>query len=162
MYNDHNIFIFDYDFDYNIIESHWREHEDGFVEYTDPRLDGNIDHWQIARMQRFDYLREIGDLFKIKNGRPRFYHLKANTTIPMHKDYNTTCSLNIDLSVDPAPINFEDKSYTYKTAILNTTNVHGVVNGPNERRTLKVSIFDQTYEEVCNNIKGVLNAASKK
>lgn len=158
MYHDHNILIFDYKFNYDIIESYWNNHKDNFAGYSDPRTDGDLDHWQIARLEIFDYAQEICDTFKIQNGRPRFYILKADTTLGMHTDYNTTCSLNICLSDDNAPVKFNDNTYTYKTAILNTSNNHGVVNGPNDRRLFKISIFDQTYEEVCNNMKGILNA----
>jgi len=55
MYNDHNILIFDYKFNYDIIESYWDNHEDNFAGYTDPRIDGDWDHWQIARLEMFDY-----------------------------------------------------------------------------------------------------------
>lgn len=148
---DHNIFIFDYEFNYDILEMYWDIHEQNLRGYTDPRIEGDLDQWKIARLEMFDYAQEICNTFKIKNGKPRFYMLEANTSLPMHVDYHTTCSLNIALSEGNAPVKFKDKSYSYRTAILNTSNLHGVDNGPVDRRLFKISIFDQTYEEVVDN-----------
>ena len=66
----------------------------------------------------------------------------------MHVDYHTTCSLNIARQGNAGEVT---KSYSYRTAILNTSNLHGVDNGPVDRRLFKISIFDQTYEEVVDN-----------
>lgn len=149
---DHNIFIFDYEFNYDILEMYWDIHEQRLKGYTDPRIEGDLDQWKIARLEMFDYAQELCDTFGIKNGKPRFYKLEANTELPMHVDYGTTCSLNIALSDGNAPVKFMDKEYAYKSAILNTGNTHGVVNGPTDRRLFKISVFDQTFEEVCDNI----------
>lgn len=148
---DHNIFILDYPFDLDVLELYWDKYEAGLEGYTDPRYDQVADHWQISRSDMFPYAQELCDMFGIKNGKPRFYRLKANTELPMHIDLNTECSLNIVLSDKPAPVNFEDGSYSYKSCILNTSVLHGVVNGPEDRRLFKISIFDQSFEEVCQN-----------
>lgn len=149
---DNNIFILDYKFDLDLLELYWDRYESGLQAYSDPRYDQAADHWQISRSEMFPYAQELCDKFKIKNGKPRFYRLKANTVLPMHIDLNTECSLNIVLSSKAAPVDFEDNSYVYNSCILNTSVLHGVTNGPEDRRLFKISIFDQSFEEVCNNI----------
>lgn len=153
---DHNIYIFDYEFDFDLIEMYWDHYQHDLEVYTDPRTEQSMKEWMIVRLEMFNYAQQICDLFNIKNSKPRFYMLGANASLPMHVDVNTTCSLNIVLSEGGAPVKFEDKSYFYKTAILNTTNRHGVDNGPLDRRLFKISVFDQSFEEVTNNVKSIV------
>ena len=85
-------------------------------------------------------------------GKPRFYWLEPFAEIPEHIDNGTLCSLNFILSPDPAPIVIEDIEYTYKYVLLNTAVRHSVFNGPTERIMLKISIFDETFEDLAKRI----------
>lgn len=151
---DHNICIFDYPFDIEILKLYWDNQQ--FEGYTDKRYDKTLETWRISRSEMFPYAQELCNLFNIKNGKPRFYMLEKNSILPMHTDLNTTCSLNIVLSDNPAPVKFEDREYTYKSCILNTTHMHGVENKGDDRELFKISIFDQSFDEMCENVKTLL------
>ena len=114
------------------------------VPYSDYR--GTADFWKIAKTYDPMFF-EIMDDFGIY-GKPRVYWLEPNVNLPEHVDNGTTCSLNFILSDDPAPVTIEGKDYTYKQCLLNTSIMHGVKNGDTERILLKISIFDQPYEQV--------------
>lgn len=86
------------------------------------------------------------------NGKPRFYFQEPNTSLDMHKDINTLCAVNILLNDNPSPITFINGSYFYEQALINTQVPHTVYNGPNERILFKISIFDQSFEEVSKKI----------
>ncbi len=125
------------------------------VAYEDHR--GVMDNWKIIRQISFEYADQLNDLFGIK-ARPRFYTLAAHTVLGEHRDAGTQCSINILL--DPpefaAPVSFGEHQYVYQQCLLNTQNLHSVVNGPQDRRLFKLSIFDQTYEEVCEKVLRVI------
>lgn len=87
------------------------------------------------------------------NGSPRFYFQDPDSFLDWHTDINTLCSVNMVLSKDPAPISFRDGDMFYHQALLNTTIPHAVKNGKSERILLKISIFDQTFEEVADTIR---------
>ena len=152
---DHNIYSFDYPFDIELLKLYFDAQQ--FEGYTDKRYNQTLETWRIARTEMFPYAIELCDIFNIKNGNPRFYVLEKNAILPMHTDLNTTCSLNIVLSDDLAPVKFEDKSYTYRSCILNTTKMHGVDNGNSSRKLFKISVFDQSFEEMCKNVEKVLS-----
>ena len=114
--------------------------------YSDPRFEGQIDTWLISR-HNDSYINQIMDDLKIK-AKPRFYWTEANTSIPEHIDYNTTCSLNFVLSENPAPVTIEGKDYFYTQCVLNTTLLHSVNNNNFERILLKLSVFDVSYDQV--------------
>ena len=114
--------------------------------YTDPRYDQSLESWLISRYDD-PYLTKIADDFGVK-AKPRFYWTEPNSIIPEHVDYNTTCSLNFVLSDDPAPVTIEGKDYNYNQCLLNTMLPHSVVNNDKERVLLKLSIFDNTYQDV--------------
>ena len=115
--------------------------------YSDYR--GKLDNWKIARDIQFDYAEQLCKRFNV-NGSPRFYSLEKNTHLPMHVDHGTECSLNflIDES-EPAPVKFESgNEYRYKFCLLNTQKKHGVDNVSEDRILFKLSIFDETFEQV--------------
>lgn len=111
--------------------------------------------WLQGRVTQFDDFPEIKRLtdfiahkINSKDVRPRFYKQEANTAVPMHRDQNTKCCVNIVLSKDAAPIVWEDIGpISYECALLNITESHEVPAHPHERLLLKFSIFDVTYEE---------------
>lgn len=113
---------------------------------ADKRFNTVLKEWHISR-HTSDYIESIMNDFKIK-GKPRFYWLEPFFELPEHIDYGTTCSLNFVLSDDPAPVTILGKDYLYKQALLNTTVLHSVKNGAKERVLFKISIFDETYDEV--------------
>lgn len=119
---------------------------------NDPRYPGqSLNEWLISK-HNSNYINKIMEDFGVE-GKPRFYWLKENFILPEHVDYNTTCAINFVLSDNPAPVSFGDKEYIYTMAILNTTVPHSVRNGPAERLLFKISIFDETYEDLINRIK---------
>ena len=119
--------------------------------YTDSRYPGlELDSWLILEYTD-DYIDEIMKDLGV-NGSPRFYWKQPNFSLPMHVDNNTTCSINFVLTDNPAPVKVEDSEYTYEQAILNTTRLHGVGAEDQERILLKISIFDESYEDLVNRI----------
>jgi hypothetical protein len=154
MQQDHNILIFDYDFDQITLLDEFNKHLNKFESYTDPR--GTLDNFQVARQIEFTYADELCHLFNI-NARPRFYIVKAFSTLPQHQDHGTQCSINVLLnSTNPAPIQFGDTEYYYKQALLNTQNTHGVVTNSEDRLLFKLSVFDESFASVAEKIKKVL------
>lgn len=119
--------------------------------YTDDRYPNQkLDEWHIGHYSS-PYINQIMFDFGVV-GKPRFYWLEPFADIPEHIDNGTTCSLNFILSKDPAPINIEGKDYTYKQVLLDTTRMHGVKNNANERIMLKISIFDEPFENLANRL----------
>ena len=115
--------------------------------YSDPRYPGYaLDNWLIEHYTDNSINKLMKDL-QIE-GKPRFYWLKENTVLPEHVDNGTQCSVNIILTDDAAPVTFSGIDYYYSQALLNTTVPHSVTNGPKERILLKISIFDETYEQL--------------
>ena len=119
--------------------------------YIDGRSNTQLDYWKIIR-EYGPYGKQILDDFGL-NGRPRFYWLAPQSILPVHTDHNTTCSINFVLSQNPAPVTIGGIDYFYTQALLNTSIPHSVVNGPEERILFKISIFDETYEQVAEKIK---------
>ena len=120
--------------------------------YTDARYPGlQMDTWHIGHYTD-EHIEKIMSDFELE-GKPRFYWTAPNSVIPEHVDNGTQCSLNFILSEDPAPISFSGVDYVYEQVLLNTTIPHSVTNGPIERILLKISIFDETYEQLSARIK---------
>jgi hypothetical protein len=166
-YKDHNIFIFNYEFNIQKLKDEYQSRIDQFKEYAAYKPDGSpvvyegkeviLPHWKVVRFIEFDYANEICEIFKIK-ARPRFFVQDANSTLRMHKDSGTECSINILLDYkNPAKVDFEDQSYSYNQCLLNTQNIHGVKNTNEKRILFKLSIRDETYESVCRKIEKVIN-----
>lgn len=120
--------------------------------YTDSRYpELKLDDWKISRYTDSAIEKVIKD-FEVE-GRPRFYWLKPFAVIPEHTDNETQCSINIILSEDPAPITIQGQNFYYNQALLDTTVPHSVVNGPEERIMLKISIFNESFQELRQRIK---------
>jgi|LauGreSuBDMM15SN_2_FD.fasta_scaffold08045_4 hypothetical protein len=120
--------------------------------YTDSRYpDLKLDRWHIGHFTD-DYIKKIMQDFEV-DGKPRFYWLEPFAEIPEHVDNGTLCSINLIVTKDPAPITINGEEFFYKQALLNTAIPHAVFNGPHERIMLKISIFDETYEQLKNRIK---------
>lgn len=127
--------------------------------YTDKRMNGQtVDYWKVVRFTDDAYVNKMMADFGV-TGRPRFYYLKSNSSLGVHTDLNTTCSLNFVLSDDnPAPVTFDGIDYYYTQCLLNTTLPHSVTNGPAERLLFKISLFDEPYEEIAQRLPYKLDA----
>jgi len=125
------------------------------VGYTDSRYpDLSMDDWLVGH-HTSDYVKKIMSDFKVV-GKPRFYWLRPFATIPEHVDNGTQCGLNFILTDHASPISFGDTSYFYESILVNTTLPHSVVNNEKERIMFKISIFNETFEQVANRIKHYL------
>lgn len=126
--------------------------KDNAVAYTDSRYpDMRLDDWLINHYNSQNIIKIMNDLEV--TGKPRYYYLQPHAHIPEHVDNGTKCSINIILTEHAAPITFGDKDYYYDTILLNTTLPHSVTNNEHERIMLKISIFDESYEDLANRIK---------
>lgn len=120
--------------------------------YTDSRYpDLKLDRWHIGHYSD-KIINKIMQDFEV-DGKPRFYWLEPFAEIPEHVDNGTQCSINLIITEDPAPITINGIEFYYKQALLDTTVPHAVFNGPNERIMLKISIFDETYDQLKERIK---------
>ncbi len=120
--------------------------------YTDPRLNGYVfNDWVMAK-HTSPYIESIIKDFEVV-GSPRFYWQEPHAVVPFHVDNGTQCSINFVLSDDPAPVSFADAECVYQQALLNTSVLHGVTNGNTQRILLKISIFNETFEQVRDRIK---------
>lgn len=161
----YNDYLHDVEVDINmdICLLYYDELKEEAKQYTDSvhETDSN---WKIVRMKEFniadDIMQQLGLKDFVKDYRPRFYSLDANTYLMNHIDHNTLCSINIiigDEDDKPAPVIFEGGEMHkrpegglkmhYKSALFNTTKMHGVINDNEDRILLKISIFDKTYDE---------------
>ena len=85
---------------------------------------------------------------------PRYYRQLPSTILEPHRDLNTACAINIQLLDRASPITFDNEhDVLYNCALLNVQQTHHVRN-EHERVFLKLSIFDQTYHEVLECIRG--------
>lgn len=147
--NNNEILVFDFDFDQDVLLSTWNQHKNHSQPYKDVRFSRfEMKNWRIVRDLQFDYADFINQYFGI-DGSPRFYILEAKTSLMMHVDQDTSCSLNFVLSENPAPVRFgSGKSYFYKTALLNTSLRHAVDKTENDRILFKISIKNESFETV--------------
>lgn len=137
------------DVDRALIEAEHARHQ--AKSYYDERLDVPIDEWRIVKYNS-PFVQKIMDDFEV-NGKPRFYFQEPHFKLPVHIDFNTTCSINFVLTDNAAPVDFDGRQYYYKQALLNTAIPHSVQNGSEERILLKISIFDVSFEELAKRIK---------
>ena len=63
-YKDHNIYIFDYDFDMHKLNENMLAFKHKFEAYSDYR--GTLDWWSVAREIEFDYATDLCETFDIK------------------------------------------------------------------------------------------------
>lgn len=145
------IFPFNIDINYDLLNEIFIEESNNFELYSDYRgVTG--EKWQINKLEnKYEYINKIFFTLQLE-GRPRFYILKANTKLGDHIDNGTKCSINFLLNEENAPITILNKQYYYKNAIIDTTKMHSVdnLNNNQDRRILKLSIFEKTYEQTVN------------
>jgi hypothetical protein len=120
--------------------------------YTDSRYpELLLDQWHIGKYTD-EYIESIISDFEVE-GRPRFYWLEPYATIPEHVDNETQCSINLIITDDPAPITINGTDFVYRQALLDTTVPHSVVNSDKQRIMLKISIFNETFDQLSQRIK---------
>lgn len=140
------IFHFEFKLNKKILLDEWNKVKNNLKEYNDERMKQSTSNLKIVR-HKFDYADELSNIFNV-NARPRFYILDANTTLAQHTDLGTLCSLNFILNNNTAPINFDGTTIHYKNALIDTTKLHGVVNNDKDRLLFKMSIFNESFDEV--------------
>jgi hypothetical protein len=113
-----------------------------------------MDDWLVGHHSS-EYVEQVMRDFGIK-GKPRFYWLQPHAVIPEHVDNGTLCGLNFILTDQASPITFGDKDYFYEAILVNTSLPHSVINNEHERIMFKISIFDETFEQVAEKIKHYL------
>jgi hypothetical protein len=113
--------------------------------------EGVIHSWLIKNPST-GYAKEAADAFRALIGStmclPRFYRQAPGYYLDFHKDYGTQCSLNVLLSENPDPISFENGDVHYRTALLNTQELHAVKNTTSTRILFKISVMDKTFAQV--------------
>jgi|TARA_R100000027_G_scaffold62233_1_gene54218 hypothetical protein len=141
------------DFDYDLFLKEYYSIKHNERDYA--RGGKSVDYWKVIRLKdlKSELVKSYVEDFKNKYNIPgkvdgRFYRLKANTTLPMHIDSGTKCSINFLLNGDGAPVIFESGEYTYKQALLNTSIMHSVINGDKDRILFKISIFELDFDQV--------------
>jgi len=150
------LFHVNYQFDTDSLKQELLTVRDQFDSYTDDRLDFDMNNWLILRgNEELPVLNEECERFCWDYGlytskvKPRYYVLKGDTILPPHVDHNTKCSINHILSDDNADVSFGEHSYSYTTALLDTSKLHGVDNSNKPDRLLfKLSFFDKSYERM--------------
>jgi len=119
--------------------------------YTDSRYPNlKMDDWLIGHASS-PYIEKIMTDFGVA-GKPRFYWLKPFAVIPEHIDNGTLCGLNFILTDNASPISYGDKDYFYESVLIDTTKPHSVKNNETERIMFKISIFNETFEQVAAKI----------
>lgn len=74
----------------------------------------------------------------------QFLVVEPNKTLPWHEDGKpANCCVNCLLSEENVPIEFEDGTYEYNTALLNIRKKHRVTNGPNIRVMFRVVFYEE-------------------
>ena len=122
------------------------------IPYTDSRYPNlKLNDWLVS-YHTSDYIESVMIDLGI-SGKARFYWLQPYTEIPEHIDNGTLCGLNFILTDHASPITFGDKDYYYESILVNTTLPHSVKNNENERIMFKISVFNETFEEVAKKIK---------
>ena len=122
----------------------------GYEPFVDPKTGTVIERWLIKR-DVTGYARVLTRDFEEileTHIRPRFYIQERGFTLPFHRDRGTTCAINFVLSDTSDPIEFRDRSYAYKTAIIDVTREHRVTATTEDRVLFKMSIFDLSFDEV--------------
>lgn len=119
---------------------------------------GLVEGWDIIRGIELPYGKKLAQQLNVPYASPRYYILAPNIEIPVHTDVDTKCSLNFILGDDePAPVYYpEYGDYLYTSALIDTTQPHGVKNSSKERLLLKLSIKDKTFEEVVRELRELL------
>jgi hypothetical protein len=134
-----------YNFDKNELYVDFLKNYEKASPYEDYRK--KLIEWKIVRYKKSEYVEKICKDLDI-DGEPRFYILDPYAFLPQHLDHGTQCSINIILSEKQSPVSFMGKEFYYDACLLNTQLRHGVKNGSEERLLFKLSIRNESYDQV--------------
>ena len=121
------------------------------------------DSWLRARIrENIDRYPHINRLYSIFEGSVIIaYKLQANAYVHMHIDPTTLCSVNIILSDDYAPAEFEGfGKVSYDCALFNTSVNHAVPAYDKERLLLKFAYLDRSYETMRSSLSSLSTTSS--
>jgi hypothetical protein len=142
--------LFEFDFDRKkLLEEALVENDYDIYQDTNTKM--YYPGWKTKKIQNGFGL-EICNFFKKKfnltDVTPRFYIQDINYSIGLHKDIKTLCSINILLGEKNDSITFTFGKVNYRNALLNTQELHGVIEPKIKRYLYKISIYDKTYREM--------------
>lgn len=123
-------------------------------------LDDIVPGFKVDEVNYFNKeLREVSqkfcDTYNIEDEfSPHFLVVEPNSYLPWHVDgKEATCAVNCLLSEDNVPVEFDDGTYSYNTALLNIRQRHRVQNGPTQRVIFRISFVGKlSYDEIYNKI----------
>ena len=121
------------------------------------------DTWLKARLREHIFMYpHIQELYKLFDGSVIVaYKQLANTSVHMHIDPATLCSVNIVLASDAAPVIFEDYGEIhYKAALFNTSVNHAVPAYKEERLLLKFAYLDTPYDVIKSKLSSLFSTSS--
>ena len=81
----------------------------------------------------------------------KFVYIPSGVVLDWHVDKGTKCAINWLINNSSASIEFKNGKYQYESAIIDTSKEHRVVDLAGERILFKVSCWDMTYNELCQN-----------
>jgi len=151
------VFKFKFPFDNDLLFKEFESVRHTLTEYADPRNLMPSSNWLVSReleKENVPYVNNITKALVIKYGitgyvSPRFYMLTKNTILRDHIDLNTKCSINHVILGEESPVTYTGYgAFFYETALLDTTLTHGVMNKGDDRILFKLSIFDETFDQV--------------
>jgi len=141
------IFGFDFKFDKQKLLEQYQKNLIESKNFNDNGLPISVPKLQLQEGFEFDYAKELMDFFEI-DGEAKYYTLKKDCEFDLHVDTLPKCSVNVLVSENPAPVFIGGKNYLYHNCVLNVKKPHGVFKNTEDRILFKISIFNNTYEEV--------------
>ena len=87
-----------------------------------------------------------------------FMYIEPQVTLPWHIDADGTVSaLNVNISENEDPIQFEGSEYKYKAALIDTSKLHRVVTGELPRRIYRITFQDEeaTFYNLLKAVRGL-------
>lgn len=122
--------------------------------FTSPNIK---DTWLRATLKDTTDYPIISSLHKLFEGSIIIgYKLQPNAYVHMHIDPTTLCAINIILSDDYAPAEFEGfGNVKYECALFNTSVNHAVPAYHEERLLLKFAYLNKSYDEIRSNLSSL-------
>lgn len=116
------------------------------------------DSWLRARIKddihKLPHIKSLHELFE--GSIIIAYRLQPHAYIHMHVDPTTLCAINIILSDDYAPAEFEGfGNVKYECALFNTSVNHAVPAYHKERLLLKFAYLNKSYDEIRSNLSSL-------
>lgn len=159
--NEPPVLRFQFPFSNELLLKEFEQVKDKLVPYQDERFTTPSVNWMVVPdLSQFNlpYVNNITlavtKTYNIKGHiSPHFYFLQKKSILRNHVDFNTKCAINHVIQGGTAPVTYPDFGvWHYETALLDTSRIHGVVNKEEDRILFKISIFDETYEQVFHKV----------